>query len=83
SQHYLFIQECLHDLAEQLRACGARLQVAVGEVTEVFGRLHAAAAFSHLVSHEETGNGHTFARDKAVARWCLDHDVTWREWPQH
>ncbi|WP_375666800.1 deoxyribodipyrimidine photo-lyase, partial [Bartonella sp. TT121SHDZB] len=45
SQHYLFIQECLHDLAEQLRACGARLQVAVGEVTEVFGRMHAAAAF--------------------------------------
>ncbi|CAJ0706081.1 MULTISPECIES: cryptochrome/deoxyribodipyrimidine photo-lyase family protein [Ralstonia] len=83
SQHYLFIQECLHDLAQQLRACGARLQVAVGEVTEVFGRLHAAAAFSHLVSHEETGNGHTFARDKAVARWCLDHGVTWREWPQH
>ncbi|KJK01289.1 deoxyribodipyrimidine photolyase [Burkholderiaceae bacterium 26] len=83
SQHYLFIQECLRDLAQQLRACGARLQVAVGEVTEVFGRLHAAAPFSHLVSHEETGNGHTFARDKAVARWCVDRGVTWREWPQH
>lgn len=83
SQHYLFIQECLRDLSQQLRACGARLQVAVGEVTEVLARLHAAAPFSHLVSHEETGNGHTFARDKAVARWCLDHGVNWREWPQH
>ncbi|MRT00373.1 deoxyribodipyrimidine photolyase [Ralstonia pickettii] len=83
SQHYLFIQECLHDLAQQLRACGARLQVAVGEVTEVLGRLHAAAPFSRLVSHEETGNGHTFARDKAVAGWCRHHAVTWREWPQH
>ncbi|GCB04439.1 cryptochrome/deoxyribodipyrimidine photo-lyase family protein [Ralstonia sp. SET104] len=82
-QHYLFLQECLHDLDEQLRACGATLQVAVGEVTEVLARLQASAPFTQLVSHEETGNGHTFDRDRAVARWCRDHGVTWQEWPQH
>ncbi|MDE2202476.1 MAG: deoxyribodipyrimidine photo-lyase [Burkholderiaceae bacterium] len=82
-QHYLFLQECLQDLDAQLRTCGAALQVAVGDVTQILARLHAAAPFAQLVSHEETGNGHTFERDRAVARWCRDHGVTWREWPQH
>ena len=82
-QHYLFLQECLHDLKQQLHACGAALQVAVGEVTQVLARLHAATPFTRLVSHEETGNGHTFERDRSVARWCRDHGVTWQEWPQH
>lgn len=82
-QHYLFLQESLRDLARALRALGAELQLAIGEVPKVLARLHAAAPFHTLASHEETGNGHTFARDKAVARWCLASAVVWREWPQH
>lgn len=82
-QHYLFLQESLRDLARQLRSCGAELHIAVGEVTQVLARLHASAPFDTLVSHEETGNGQTFARDQAVARWCLQQGVAWREWPQH
>ncbi|WP_042421815.1 FAD-binding domain-containing protein [Comamonas granuli] len=82
-QHYLFLRESLRDLAQQLRACGAALQLAVGEVTEVLARLHRLQPFERLVAHEETGNGHTYARDRAVARWCRAHGVLWQEWPQH
>jgi deoxyribodipyrimidine photo-lyase len=82
-QHYLFLKESLQDLARQLRHCGAQLHLAVGEVTEVLARLHAAAPFDALLSHEETGNGHTFERDRVVARWCQSQGVTWTEWPQH
>ncbi len=82
-QHYQFARESLRDLAWQLRACGAALQLAVGEVPEVLARLHAQQPFSALVSHEETGNGHTYARDRAVQRWCRLQGVSWREWPQH
>ncbi|NML27003.1 cryptochrome/deoxyribodipyrimidine photo-lyase family protein [Zoogloea dura] len=82
-QHYLFLEESLRDLARQLRHCGAELQIAVGEMTQVLGRLHALAPFETLLSHEETGNGHTFARDRAVARWCREQGVAWQEWPQH
>ena len=35
-----------------------------------------------LWSHEETGNGVTYARDCAVARWCRAHGIPWRELPQ-
>ncbi len=82
-QHYEFLRECLDDLAPRLRQRGAELQVTVGEVVDVLSRLHAQAPFDHLHSHEETGNGHTFARDRAVARWCRERGVAWREWPQH
>jgi deoxyribodipyrimidine photo-lyase len=34
-----------------------------------------------LWSHEETGNGVTFARDRAVGRWARSHGVRWTEFP--
>ena len=74
-----FLRECLRDLFVQLKAYGVRLQVLTGEVTDVLARLQQAHPFSHLHSHEETGNGMTYARDKAVARWCATHGVLWQE----
>ena len=82
-RHYRFLTESLQDLADMLRSCGVELQIAVGEVVEILDRLHALAPFSALTSHEETGNDHTFSRDRAVGRWCLLQGVEWREWPQH
>ena len=82
-QHYAFLQECLHDLAQQLQARGMALQVAVGEVPDVLAKLHAAQPFTALYSHEETGNGATFERDKAVGRWCRASAVPWHESVQH
>jgi deoxyribodipyrimidine photo-lyase len=86
-QHYQFLRECLRDLALQLRLCGADLQLAVGEVEDVFERLRCTGVglgnLTHVFSHEETGNAHTFARDLAVGRWCQQHGVVWQEFPQH
>ena len=82
-QHYHFLQESLRGLAHALRRRGATLQVTVGEVVEVLARLHALAPFHTLVAHEETGNAPTYARDRAVGRWCRAQGVAWREWPQH
>ncbi len=77
-----FVRESLQDLDRELRARGGRLMVCVGEVVEVLARLHARAAFVAVHAHEETGNGWTYARDRAVAAWCRAHGVAWREWPQ-
>ena len=35
-----------------------------------------------MFSHEETGTQLTYERDKRVGRWCRDHQITWREYPQ-
>ena len=36
---------------------------------------------ARIWSHEETGNGLTYARDLAVARWARENGIEWRETP--
>ena len=82
TRHYGFLVESLHALDASLARRGARLQVVVGEMPEVLDRLAAAAPFAALYAHEETGNDFTYARDRGVGRWCREHGVAWREFPQ-
>lgn len=81
-QHYEFVCESLADLQRDLRQHGGQLLVLQGEATEVLTRLWQASPFASLHSHEETGNGWTYVRDQAVARWCRAHGVPWQELPQ-
>ena len=81
-QHLHFVRESLRDLDRALKGLGARLMVVTGEVTEVLEQLMRVRPFEQLHSHEETGNGVTYARDLAVQRWCADRGVRWTEWPQ-
>jgi deoxyribodipyrimidine photo-lyase len=80
--HHAFLMDCLAELDRAYRARGGRLTVRIGEATAVLGALHAEFRFTHLFSHEETGNGLTYARDIRVARWARSHGVAWTEIPQ-
>ena len=71
-QHYEFVRESLADLQRALHARGGQLLVAHGEITEVLARLWRAAPFAGLYSHEETGNGWSYARDRAVVVAATD-----------
>jgi deoxyribodipyrimidine photo-lyase len=82
AQHAAFIKESLQDLSQQLLALGAALQVAMGDIIDVLGRIHASMPIAALYSHEETGNLWTFARDRAVARWCRQAGIPWHQWRQ-
>ena len=81
-QHYEFMLERARALHGALRGLGGRLHLMVGEAVEVLDRLHAAAPFDALYSHEETGNAASYARDRAVAAWCRARGVRWHELPQ-
>ncbi len=81
-QHYAFMLESARELHAALRRLGGRLHLMVGEAVAVLDRLHAAAPFAALYSHEETGNGASYARDRAVAAWCRARGVRWHEVPQ-
>ena len=80
-QHFEFVRESLLALQAELQALGGDLVVRVGEAVQVLDELHAEAPFSALVSHMETGNAFTYARDQAVGAWCADRGVAWTEWP--
>lgn len=80
--HYAFLRECLQDLQLELQAQGADLLLWVGEVLPALDWLQQHAGVAALHSHQETGNAHTYARDRAVARWCRAHRVPWHQMVQ-
>ena len=82
AQHLGFLRECLADLSRALEAVGGQLIVRQGEAVDVLKRLHAEVGFNAVFAHEETGNGFTYQRDLAVAAWCREQGVLFREWPQ-
>ena len=65
-RQWAFASECLGELAGSLARLGQPLCVEVGEAVEVLGRIHQRFGIGALWSHEETGNGWTYARDLAV-----------------
>lgn len=81
-QHFEFIRESLLELDSHLRTRGGCIEIHTGQATDVFKRLWHESPFSELYSHEETGNGFTYARDLQVASWCKANNVMWREFAQ-
>jgi len=81
-RHVSFLLASVVPLQQDLARLGLPLLVRVGSATDVLASLRGEFSFSHLFSHEETGPGWSYARDKAVARWCLASGVQWLEWPQ-
>jgi deoxyribodipyrimidine photo-lyase len=77
-----FTAECLADLRDATAAMGAALVVRTGSAVDVLSALAARHGIGRIVSHEETGNGWTFARDRRVAAWAQGAGVAWVEVPQ-
>ncbi|MEM7766738.1 MAG: deoxyribodipyrimidine photo-lyase [Pseudomonadota bacterium] len=82
-RQWAFIGESLMGLREELATLGQPLIVRTGSVTDVLDAICAAHPVAKLWSHEETGNGWTYDRDKAVAAWCRSRGVPWEEIQMH
>ncbi|MFM7335357.1 MAG: FAD-binding domain-containing protein [Tabrizicola sp.] len=76
------VAEALADLREDLAALGAPLVVRVGDAVTVLAGLCKRHGITRIVSHEETGNLWTYARDRRVAAWARGAGVEWVEVPQ-
>jgi len=78
-----FVAESLRELREDLARLGQPLVVRMGAVTSVLEQLRRAGRLAALWSHEETGNGWTFARDRQVAEWCRSQGIDWHQMQNH
>ena len=83
ARQWQFIAQCLDELGRDLQHLGQPLMVRVGTVVEVLEAVRQSHGIDALWSHEETGNGWTFARDKAVAAWARVQGLPWHELRQH
>ena len=77
-----FTAEALTDLRAQLGTIGAPLVVRVGNAVEVLARICHQNAITRIISHEETGNQWTYARDLGVKAWAQGMGMIWDELPQ-
>ncbi len=82
-RHFAFLAECLVLLDRQLSRLGQPLVVRTGEAVDVLEAIRAQYGIAGLWSHEETGNGWTFERDKTVERWARANGIEWTELPQN
>ena len=82
ASHVDFALACLAELRGALATRGLPLLVRVGSAVPVLAQLHTEAAFTHLLSHEETGPGWSYVRDVQVAAWCKSAHIAWQEFTQ-
>jgi deoxyribodipyrimidine photo-lyase len=82
ARHWSFISECLSELDGALGRLGQPLIVRTGQVVDVLEGIRQSHGIAALWSHEETGNGWTYVRDKAVGAWTRANGVSWHEIPQ-
>ncbi len=82
TRHWRFVAESLAQLRDQLGPLGAPLVVRTGPAQAVLAQLCHDTGISHILSLEETGNGWSYARDRAIAAWARGAGILWQEWPQ-
>ena len=79
ARQWAFAAESLGELQDELASLGQPLCGMVGDAVSIFQEIHRRDGVASLWSHEETGNGWTYARDPAVATWARAESVPWRE----
>jgi deoxyribodipyrimidine photo-lyase len=79
ARQWAFAAESLRELQGELAGLGQPLCVMVGDSVSIFQEIHRRYGVASLWSHEETGNGWTYARDLAVSAWAKAEGVPWRE----
>jgi deoxyribodipyrimidine photo-lyase len=82
ARQWAFTAESLDSLRADLAALGQPLIVAMGDTVAVLERLRTRHRITRMISHEETGNAWTYARDRRVAAWARAQGLDWVELPQ-
>ena len=78
-RHFAFLIESLESLERALDTLGQPLVYRTGDVVEILSGIHHTYKIERIWSHQETWNGWTYTRDKAVKRWCTHHGISWNE----
>lgn len=82
ARQWAFTAEALDSLRAQLGVLGQPLIVRQGDAVDELARLCRRHQITRILSHEETGNAWTYARDRRVAAWARDEGIIWQELPQ-
>jgi deoxyribodipyrimidine photo-lyase len=79
ARQWVFAAQSLTELQAGLTAMGQPLCVMIGDALHILQTIHETHGIAALWSHEETGNGWTYARDLRVAAWAKSAGIAWHE----
>lgn len=74
-RHYLFLQDCLFELNQDLEKLGKKLIIKVGNAVDVLEDLYECYSIDGLCSHQETWNGWTYERNTSLKRWYRVYNI--------
>ena len=78
-KHIRFIKQSLQDLQSQLRPFNTKILLCEADFPIILNQLATILPLNQVFSYQETGMKITYERDKAVAKWCRQHGVEWKE----
>ncbi len=81
--HFQAQWQALEGLLESVEERGGNIEVVCGDIIHELENLFQNYSFTHLYSHEETGNLISYQRDREVANWCKTRGVHWTEISQN
>ncbi len=73
-RHARFVRQSLDEMNQQ-----APILVTRDNVISVLEKISLHYNIKHLLSHQETGVEPTYKRDKDVARWCKQQNISWKQ----
>ena len=80
-RHWRFVRQSIQDLNQQLSPLNHKIHLLHEEVLPVFSSLLTKFRIRRVFSHEETGIGLTYERDKEMKAFFSTHKVLWKETP--
>lgn len=75
-RHWRFIWQSLTEMQQQLQNHDLQLMIVQAEMPQWLERLSEHFFIRNLFSHQEIGLAKTFERDRTVANWCQQNQVT-------
>lgn len=78
-RHWRFVWQCLDTMTDELKPYQLPLHRIYGDALKILQDLHHTVGIDALYSHQEIGLEVTFARDRAVQRWCREQRIPWHE----
>lgn len=79
ARQWEFAAQSLAELQAALTELGQPLCVMTGDALSILQSIHERYGIAALWSHEETGNGWTYARDLSVLAWAKQAGIGWHE----
>ncbi len=82
-RHYCFLKQSLIELNQKLSDLGQPLIIKLGNALDVLQSYSMKYNINTIWSHQETWNNWTTNRNKGIAAWIKEKNITWNEISQN